>query len=808
MSTVAPDRLTPVLLGTVLGTAGQLQLAELPPGWLHVVVAFAGLAVLWFTWRLQGGGLVARLVCLGVALLGAMALSWSVTGWRAIERLEPSMPAALEGKDLSVVGVVASLPRLGEQSTQFEFDVESAEWRGRPVTVPARVRLSWGQGPWGASRSEAGPAVVPVRPGERWRFTVRLMTPHGLSNPQGFDAELWLWEHGIRATGYVRASARTASAERLGQTWAYPVQQARHHVREALWQTLGPTRAAGVLVALLAGDQASITTPDWETFRLTGVAHLVSVSGVHVTMFAWLAMGLVGWLWRRAGTWRPALLWAVPAPVAADVGGVALAAAYAAFSGWGVPSQRTVLMLAAVVALRLSGRRWPWPAVWLLAMVAVVVVDPWALLQPGFWLSFVAVGVLFASTVAPPASAGGSSFRRASWVLVRTQAVVTLALAPLTLWLFGQFSLVGLVANLLAIPWVTLLVTPLSMLGAAVPGLWSLGALAVEGLMVWLEWLAGWPWAVVERPALPLALAGLAALGGVWLVWPGPWSLRAWGALLLWPALAYQPPRPAPGQFEVLALDVGQGSAIVVRTAAHTLLFDTGPPLGRQANAAERVVLPVLRAAGDRLDRVVVSHGDSDHAAGVDSVARAHPQANWLASFALPWGGGRCVAGQRWEWDGVPFEVLHPREADYGSGLSDNALSCVLRVGAGPFALLTGDITLAEETRLALADPSLRADLLVAPHHGSHTSSGPVWLNTVRPRHVVVQAGHRNRYGHPSPVVIRRLEARGIPWVSSPVCGAATWRSDEPATLTCHRERQRRYWHHPGSAGSPVDTPD
>jgi len=562
-----------------------------------------------------------------------------------------------------------------------------------------------------------------------------------------------------------------------------------------------------VLAALVVGDQSAIDRADWDLFRTTGVAHLMSISGLHVTLFAWLATALVGWGWRRlAGVWPPALL-ALPVPWAAGLGGVLLATAYALFSGWGVPSQRTVLMLAVVVGLRLSVRHWPWPAVWLLAMSVVVALDPWALLQAGFWLSFVAVGILFAADPGRRRDAQGVPWPRragqALLALVREQGVVTVALTPLTLLLFGQFSVVGLVANLAAIPWVTLLVTPLSLLGVLVPPLWDVAAWAVQGLSGVLEWLARWPWAALFRPVAPWPLAVLAVVGGVLLVLRLPWAMRLAGLMLIWPALLYMPPRPAAGHFELLALDVGQGSAVLLRTASHSLLYDTGPRYGPQpdaADAGDRVVLPLLRAFGERLDAVIVSHSDSDHSGGAVSVQAAQPQARWLSSYDAD-AARRCVAGQRWRWDGVDFEVLHPQPDHYGQDgrgrLSSNAMSCVLRVSNGAHsAWLGGDIDAAQEVRLALARPDLRTTVMMAPHHGSQTSSSPVLLNTLRPDWVIVQSGHRNRFNHPAPVVLERYAQRGIPWVNSPECGAATWRSHEPGEVLCQREIDRRYWHH------------
>ncbi len=570
----------------------------------------------------------------------------------------------------------------------------------------------------------------------------------------------------------MRSGPRDAPPQRLGERAGYPVLAARQWVAQRIAARVAEPRSAGVLAALVVGDQSAIERDDWDLFRTTGVAHLMSISGLHVTMFAWLAMALIGRGWRRLGLhWSGALL-AVPVPLAAGAGGVALAAAYALFSGWGVPAQRTVLMLAVVVVLRLSGRRWPWPMVWLLAMWAVLLLDPWALLQPGFWLSFVAVGILFASDpgrrLAPTTDSGAIepprlSYRalRSGLGLLREQAVVTVALAPLALLLFGQFSLVGLAANLIAIPWVTLVITPLAMLGVLISPLWDAAALAVQGLGVVLAWLGQWPWAAIHRPIAPMGLALAAVLGGVLLVLRLPVVWRVGGLFLMAPGLLWSPARPAPGVFEVMAIDVGQGSALLVRTASHSLLFDAGPRYGVDSDAGERVVVPLLRALGERLDAVVISHKDSDHAGGAESVRAVWPQARWLSSFDAD-AARRCLAGQRWNWDGVQFEMLHPEpehyRADGSAALPSNAMSCTLRISAGQqSAWLSGDLDADRETRLALARPELRATLLIAPHHGSRSSSSPVLLNTLRPQWVLVQSGYRNRFGHPAPEVLDAL---------------------------------------------------
>jgi competence protein ComEC len=799
------------LAGGVLGVALQLQQPALWLGCAYAgLLAVGVLGGLW-AWRQTWPPVVLALALLAGALTG-----FGLTGARAAHFAASALDPALQGVDIEVIGRIASLPQRNAQGERFELVVELARRAGDAVQLPRRVQLGWYGGASAQPEGQAWSlqAVSPgLRAGERWRFTVRLRSPHGNANPHGFDRERWLWEQGIQATGTVRSGPRDPAPQRLGSTWWHPLDTARQAVVERIEARVqDDPRSAGVLAALVVGEQSAIERADWELFRTTGVAHLMSISGLHVTLFAWLATALVGGLWRWLARRRPQALLALPTPWAAGLGGVALATAYALFSGWGVPAQRTVLMLVVVVGLRLGVRHWPWPMVWLLAVAAVLLLDPWALMQPGFWLSFVAVAILFATdpgrrqrvrAADPPPWLGRGA--RALWGLVREQGVVTVALAPLTLLLFGQWSVVGLAANLVAIPLVTLLITPLALLGVAAPPLWDAAAWAVQGLSLGLQWLAQWSWAALFRPVAPWPLALAAVLGGVLLVLRLPWAVRLAGLMLLWPALLYTPPRPAPGQFELLALDVGQGSAVLLRTERHSLLYDTGPRYGPQpdaADAGDRVVLPLLRALGERLDTVVVSHRDSDHAGGAASVQAAQPQARWLSSFdADP--ARRCVAGQRWQWDGVDFEVLHPQPDHYaedGSGrLSSNAMSCVLRVSSGAHsAWLGGDIDAAQEVRLALARPGLDATVLLAPHHGSATSSSPVLLNTLRPRRVLVQSGYRNRFGHPAPVVLERYRERGIPWVNSPDCGAATWRSDQPEALVCQREVDRRYWHHPG----------
>lgn len=769
---------------------GMQELVATGLAWL------AGLALLHQCTRLPSPAEYAGLALAGAAALllrrrhllalavGVAVFAFTQGALRAQWRMAPKLDPAWEGRDLVLTGQVDALPiavtgQGGVPGWRFEFEVESVGPTGvaLPPQVPRRLMLLAYDAP-------------PITAGERWRFTARLKRAHGLANPGGFDTELWLFEQGLRASGVVRPG----SGQRLQAAPWWALDAARQRLREAIRTQVPDPGMAGVLAALSLGDQNAITHADWGLFRDTAVAHLLSVSGSHVAMFAWLAAALVGPLWRRSG-W---LCLRLPAPLAARWGGVAAALGYALFSGWGVPAQRTVWMLAAVAGLQTLGLRWPWPLVLLGAAVVVTAVDPWALMQPGFWLSFGAVGLLMVAGGDP-----GTGWRARLVAALRTQAIATVGLAPLSLICFAQLSLVGLLANLVAIPLISFVITPLALLGGLAPPLWALAAWLMQGLMAWLKLLLAWPAAVWWLPAAPGWSQALALLGAVLVIMRLPWRLRLAGVLMMLPLLWPAVDRPTAGEFELLAPDIGQGNAVLIRTQGHVLLFDTGPAYAPGADAGERVLLPLLRRLGvRRLDMLVLSHRDGDHVGGaatlMQGLAVAELRSSLEPGHALLRSGppvARCEAGQGWVWDGVRFEVLHPRPPDYDAGLKSNDLSCVLRItsAAGRRALLAGDLEADQERRLAAREADLRADVLLVPHHGSKTSSSPELLAAVRPATGLVQAGYRSRFGHPAPPVLARYQAAGIAVVASPACGAWRWHSDgRPAT--CERDLGRRYW--------------
>lgn len=557
-----------------------------------------------------------------------------------------------------------------------------------------------------------------------------------------------------------------------------------------------------------------MSSADWSLYRDTGVAHLLSVSGMHVTMFAWMAGGLAGWCWRRS----PTLCLRWPAPRAALWIGTLAAGAYALFSGWGVPAQRTFGLLLILALLQQCRVQWPWSMSLVVAALAVTLADPWALTQPGYWLSFGAVALLMSSGGLSSASSGSRCWRAKALAGLRAQWVITVGLAPLTLLLFQQVSVVGLAANGVAIPLVSYAITPLALLGIVWTPLWQVGAGLVAGLNQWLEWLARADAAVWFLPWAPPWAQWLALAGGVVIALPWAWTLRLAGLGLcvpmLWPVLH----RPDPGTFELRLPDVGQGSAAVVRTHRYTLVFDSGPAWGLDADAGERVLLPLLRGLGERrVDLLMVSHADQDHAGGTERLLQGLPVTHRLG--AVP-EGRPCERGQRWQWDQVQFEVLWP-PAGQAADLKRNASSCVLRVAAGGRrVLLTGDIEAAQEAKLVALEgwEGLETDVLVVPHHGSRTSSTAAFVGATSPAVAAVQSGYLNRFGHPRPEVVERYRKAGADVVISPACGAWIWwsgragqsdRSDLLSLSTssassassgvspwhdCERERRKRYW--------------
>lgn len=773
------NRFVAALAGFVAGAWVLQQQAELPPVPMLWAIGGGGLLVLLLALLLarrsapavpvDGARLeavvpaqTAMRVASGVlVLLAGGLLGFTHAAWMAHVRLADELRFEDEGRDVRVIGTVASLPARLERGTRFEFNVE--EVRTPALHVPARLALAWFDD------------TAQVRPAQRWELTVRLRRPHGNFNPGGFDLEAWLLERGVRATGYVRTS-KAEAPRKIDDYVLAPllvVDRARDALRDSLRARLQDHRYGGVLIALVLGDQRAISENDWLLFNRTGISHLVSISGLHITMIAGLGGLLVGWLWRRS----PRLLAWGAAQSAAAVAAVLTALAYCLLAGWGVPAQRTFLMLATVAValwLRLGTR----PATTLaVAAFVVCALDPWAVRSPGFWLSFGAVAAIFLTVGGrraplPRGRFGGLKAKLAA--AARVQLAVTVALIPLTIALFQQVSVISPLANAVAIPVVSLAVTPLALLGAACAALPEpLGAFAVpllalahalfSALAQALAAAVVWPAATVTLAAPPAWAVALGVVGAAWLLAPPGWPLRWAGAVWLLPLFAWPLTRPQTDELWVTALDVGQGMAVLVETRSHAVLYDTGPRFA-SSDAGGRIIAPYLRHRGiERLDLLVVSHLDSDHSGGAESILR-HMRVDRVLTSIDPAHRSlraavhvdKCLDGQALALGDLQLRVLHPEPADYGQR-STNARSCVLALHWGRArVLLTGDLPGAEEERLLARYPEPAATLVSAPHHGSRHSSSAAFVAATHPRWALVQAGYHNRFGHPDPGVVAR----------------------------------------------------
>ena len=722
-------------------------------------------------------------------------------------RLADALPAEWEGRDIQIAGVVASLPQPYERSMRFEFDVERV--LTEDAVVPRRLALNW----WGTPARGGRPATFPeLRAGERWQLTVRLRRPRGSANPNGFDYEAWLLERGIRASGYVRVKSGNRRLATMVHRPAYWIEAARAALRDRIQRALPDAPYGGVITALAIGEQRAIPPEQWRVFTRTGVNHLMSISGLHVTMVSGLIFALAYGLWRRNARLT---LW-LPARKGAAVAGLIAALAYTLLAGFAVPAQRTLYMLAVAAVALWFGLTSSVSAVLAAALFVVLLLDPWAVLAPGFWLSFGAVALIMYVTVGRV----GQPHWLKNWAIV--QWAVTLGLIPPLIALFQQVSIVSPLANAVAIPVVSLVVVPLTLVGAVLPFDFVLnGAHQVMAwCMVLLEWMSDLPAAVWQQHAASRWTVVAAIAAAAWLLLPRGFPARWLGVVGFLPLFFTPPPQLADGEFRLAVLDVGHGLAVVAQTRNYALLYDTGPAFGPGADSGNRIIVPYLRAAGiRRLDGVIVSHDDIDHTGGAVSVLQAMP-VEWLLT-SLPDmdpllmetdNALRCFSGQNWEWDGIRFELLHPARESYDDArIKDNDRSCTLKITTrAGHVLVPADIEWRAEGQLLAAEgEKLYADVLVAPHQGSKTSSTLEFVERVNPQVVIFPVGYRNRFGHPHEEVVDRYRAIGSRIYRTDRDGALTliFNSGGFLRIEPYRATYRRYWQTP-FIDDPVPDPE
>ncbi len=806
------------IIGLVVGIIVLQMQASLPHySFIILLIAAACLLAAFSRTRLARKSSIPLLATMG-ALLG---FAWAALF--AQYYLAQELPREVEGQDIKVVGTIASLPNYFERGVRFNFLVEKVlPIEGAAPVLPSRLALSW----YSAFGTDEIQDVREVHAGERWQFTVRLRRPHGNANPHGYDYEMWLLEQNIRATGYVRPDPGNARLDSFVFSFNNVVERGRGWLRARIQTALRDQPYAGVIVALVVGDQRAVSQADWTVFNRTGVSHLISISGLHITMVAALFAGLILALWRRSFFTSARLPLILPAQKAAALAGMLAALIYVLLAGSGVPAQRTLTMLAVVALALWCGRITSITYVLCLALGVVVVLDPWAVLGPGFWLSFGAVAVILYVSVGRADAIGRATadaneavtghaaqprWRTALKNATLTQYAVTLGLVPLTILLFGQTSLISPLANAIAIPLISLLVTPLALVGSVLPAplsAWCLGLahLLVAQLAQLLTWLSAFPLAVWTAPVPDWWMFAAALVGTLWMLAPRGWPARYLGLCACLPLVLNAPTHPRAGEMWVTAFDVGQGMALLIETEKHRFLYDTGPAYSPESDGGNRVILPYLRARGiAALDGVMVTHSDMDHAGGALSIFK-EIRVGWISS-SLPAEHPiviagprhqRCAGGQSWKWDGVEFELLHPAAGSYDSEKwKPNARSCTLKVTAGAHTiLLAGDIEAAQEAELVQGSAAkLPANVLLAPHHGSGTSSTLPFLQAVQPQLALFQVGYRNRYRHPKKEIYERYGELGIARWRTDETGAISLRFAATMDVSAYRTEHARYWY-------------
>ena len=732
------------MIALALGLLALRFLPVLPPVWFWLLLPVAALMMLPF-----------RTYPLAFFLFG---FSWACAN--AQWALDDRLPANLDGETRWVEGRVVGLPQNGEAVVRFQL----ADAHSRRETVPPLLRLAWYGGP-------------PVNSGEQWRLAVKLKRPAGLLNPHAFDYDAWLLAQRIGATGTVKDGVRLQEAR-----WAW-----RDGIRQRL-QAVDAQGRTGALTALVLGDGAGLSREDWQVLQDTGTVHLLVISGQHIGLLAGLVYLLIAGL-ARYGLWPgrlPWLPWACGLAFAAALG-------YGLLAGFDVPVRRACVMIGLVLLWRLRFRHlgaW-WPL--LLALNAVLLLDPLASLQQGFWLSFAAVAVLifiFGGRLGP--WRWWHAWTRAQWL-------IAIGLGPMLLVLGLPISLSGPLVNLLAVPWISLVVLPPALLGTLllpIPFvgeglLWVAGGL-IDLLFRGLALMAG-RFPAWMPAAVPLWIGGLGALGALLLLMPRGVPLRplGWPLLLL---LVFPPRQLLPeGTAEIWQLDVGQGLAILVRTRHHTLLYDAGPRFG-DSDLGERVVLPTLRKLGvSGLDLMLISHAHADHAGGAQAVAKGLPVRRVLSGepLELPTElqAEACESGRQWTWDGVQFALWQ-----WAAARESNPKSCVLQIEAnGERLLLTGDIDTAAERALLDSPLAVTTDWLQSPHHGSRSSSSPALLAALQPAAALISRGQGNAFGHPHPTVMARYRQRGMAIHDSAEQGAIRLQLGQFKPAWTMRQ-ERRFW--------------
>ncbi|MFB3116005.1 MAG: DNA internalization-related competence protein ComEC/Rec2 [Gammaproteobacteria bacterium] len=765
----------------LIGIATFLHVPMLPSLWGLVFLP----VVLWTVFVLPKFQILCAIIC---------GFLWAFI--RADIILSEGLDRMIEGDTVIVIGQVVSLPEILDSGIRFEFQInEMKSQDGVVLKSPGKVRLGWYRD------------NIEVKSGEHWQLYVRLKRPYGFSNPGGFDYEGWLFQHRIRATGYVRNDEQN---ELIRQASIFSINHQRYLLRDLINRTHlsdSDNFEKSLLLALSLGDRSKVSPQQWRTLTQTGTSHLLAISGLHIGLVAGLFFILGRWLWALSGS--------LPLYLAsqrfAALSGLFGALMYAALAGFAIPTQRALIMLSVWMLSRLFYRKIAITDIIATSLLAVLIIDPFAAMDVSFWLSFVAISIIAYGMTCR--INGNMSWWRSGWLKWgRVQYLVAVGLFPLLVLWFQQVPLVGIFANIVAVPYISLIVVPLVLLGIVLlcfifPAGEFVLQLAGQALSVFwpfLDYLSRLEFNIWHS-ASPSTLAfALGMIGVLIILLPKGIPARWIGVIWLLPLLFPQTENPEFGDFWFTQLDVGQGLASVIQTQNHSLIYDTGDRYSERFNVGKAVIIPFLKHQHiQHPDLLIVSHGDRDHIGGANDILAQYPEIYVLTSvrekMTHPY-LGNCVEGQSWRWDGVDFEILNPASSEgFQGNIWGNNASCVLKVSnAQGSVLLTGDIERAVESRLISSSQSkekLSATVLIAPHHGSKTSSSPSFINAVSPKYVVFPVGYRNRFGFPKQDIISRYESHQVKMLNTAHDGALVFKFEaSDISFTSHRQQNWRFW--------------
>jgi competence protein ComEC len=726
--------------------------------------------------------------------ISAIVVGFSMTAAVASYQQSQSLSPSLEGKDLLIRGSVDSLIKVNDINRSFIFKVADASLvEGEEATdFNGRIRLS------------VYDKSIPIKAGEEWQFQVRLKRSSGFKNPNSFDYEKWLFAQGIHAKGYLRKSTKH---KLLTEPAWYSVNSLRETIHQKISETTGSSRSFALVSALILAEKSDLTAQDWEVFRTTGTSHLMAISGLHIGLVASSGLLLVWMIW-----WCfPSLNLVIPQRLAGGLLGVLLAVFYALLAGMTIPTQRALILVVIGLVLLVGRQYFSAYRILALTMVLVLIADPLAIMSAGFYLSFSAVLVILWLL--------GRVVKAERFSLIKLQCFLSFLMIPLSLFFFGEGSLISPIANLIAIPWVSFVVVPLSMLSVLTSFiseglasyLFQFLSLHLDALYQLLTWLAKAPVASIEMFHLPMLLLATLIVAGVIILLPIGLAWRYAAAITIFPLLLFTVPKPLQeGRFWLTFLDVGQGLSVVVQTKNHSLVYDAGDRASESFDIGDLVVVPYLKSQSIKfLDALVISHDDRDHMGGAEAVLSGlkvkASYGNRLDMFGAQ-NNQLCESGMKWVWDDVEFEFIHPLKNWQGN---DNNRSCVLRISTGEHSvLLTGDIQRKAEKHLLRVsndlsqenseqDDLLSADILLMPHHGSNTSSQKRFIKAVNPQWAIASAGYRSRFKHPAKRVVNRYQKMGVKVLNTADSGSIQFRLDPQQAIKApseHRRLSRGFW--------------